>query len=189
MLHTLDEQGFVVLDDVLDATAVARIASLFDAGTDATGTLHIPLGNEITAPLIEHPRVLECVRHILKHDFGVQHISGRNPLPGFGLQGLHTDWYFNPGDGTYLVATALWVLDDFTLTNGATRVIPGSHRNSAQLPKQLRQPEAHHPDEQLVLAKAGSVLVFNGHLWHSGTRNQSKGPRRIVQCQYVRKGK
>jgi hypothetical protein len=32
---------------------------------------------------------------------------------------------------------------------------------------------------------AGSVLFFNGHLWHGGTRNESRSPRRILQCQFV----
>lgn len=185
MLHSLDREGFVILEDLLDAHAIARIAALFDTSADATGTLHIPLGSEITAGIADHPRVLDCVRHILQRDFAVQHISGRNPLPGFGLQGLHTDWYVNPGEGAFVAATALWLLDDFTKTNGATRVVPRSHLDPAALPKQLRQPDAHHPHEQVVVAKAGSVLVFNGHLWHGGTRNQSNGPRRVIQCQYV----
>jgi ectoine hydroxylase-related dioxygenase (phytanoyl-CoA dioxygenase family) len=77
------------------------------------------------------------------------------------------------------------MLDAFTARNGATRVVPGSHRASGPLQKSIRDPAANHPRQELVTAPAGSVLVFNGHLWHSGTRNESDGPRRALQLQYV----
>ncbi len=51
--------------------------------------------------------------------------------------------------------------------------------------KAFADPESHHPEETIVIARAGSVLVINGHLWHSGTRNRSRGPRRVVQCVFV----
>jgi ectoine hydroxylase-related dioxygenase (phytanoyl-CoA dioxygenase family) len=39
--------------------------------------------------------------------------------------------------------------------------------------------------ERTVIAKARSALVFNGRLWHSGARNESNRPRRVIQCQFV----
>jgi ectoine hydroxylase-related dioxygenase (phytanoyl-CoA dioxygenase family) len=82
------------------------------------------------------------------------------------------------------VVTALWLLDDFTPDNGATQVVPGSHRLAKGSPRPMQQPESRHPDQKLVLAEAGSVLVFNGHLWHGGTRNESARPRRALQGQF-----
>ncbi len=64
-------------------------------------------------------------------------------------------------------------------------MLPGTHRMLEPLPKAMRQPESRHPDQKIVVAPAGSVLVFNGHLWHSGTRNESKLLRRVLQCQFV----
>ncbi len=49
----------------------------------------------------------------------------------------------------------------------------------------MSAPASRHPDEVLAVASAGSVLVFNGHLWHGGTRNDGTGPRRALQCQFV----
>jgi ectoine hydroxylase-related dioxygenase (phytanoyl-CoA dioxygenase family) len=37
------------------------------------------------------------------------------------------------------------------------------------------------PEERRILGAAGSLLVFNGHLWLGGTRNDSASPRRVVQ--------
>jgi len=77
--------------------------------------------------------------------------------------------------------TALWMLDDFSAENGATRVVPGSHLIVRPLAKDYAQPLAHHPDEKVVIGRAGDVLIFNAYLWHSGRRNESQGPRRAVQ--------
>jgi ectoine hydroxylase-related dioxygenase (phytanoyl-CoA dioxygenase family) len=46
----------------------------------------------------------------------------------------------------------------------------------------MADPSSHHSEERIIVAAAGSVLVFNGHLWHSGTRNQTALRRRVLQC-------
>src|SRR5262249_1582533 len=83
------------------------------------------------------------------------------------------------------MVTTLWLLDDFTLDNGATRLVPGSHHMANPLPKRFLQPESRHPAEQQVIAWAGSVLLFNSHLLHSGTRNRSGARRRVLQGGFV----
>ena len=65
---------------------------------------------------------------------------------------------------------------------GSTRIVPGTHRLPGQVPKAIADPGGHHTDELIVTGAAGSVLLFNGHLWHSGTRNNSRGSRRALQC-------
>lgn len=185
MLQQLDKDGFVIVPEILSEGEIVNMRTIFDAAADESGTQHVPLetGDARVAGTHDHPRVLELIRHILRREFAVQHLSGRNPLPGFGLQGLHTDWY--TAGPPYVAATALFLLDAFTVTNGATRLVPGSHLLSTRLPKELQQPHAHHPHEIVVAAPAGAALVFNGHLWHGGTRNDSRGPRRALQCQWV----
>ena len=53
------------------------------------------------------------------------------------------------------------------------------------LPKKMAQPESRHPDQKLITATAGSVLIFNGHLLHGGTRNEAGRRRRVLQCPFV----
>ena len=72
-----------------------------------------------------------------------------------------------------------------TATNGATRVVPGSHPVPNPLSKSRSQPESRHPNEKIVVAEAGSVLLFNSHLLHSGTRNVSGERRRVLQCSFA----
>lgn len=73
-------------------------------------------------------------------------------------------------------------MDDFTVENGATRLVPGTHLLTAKPEKYMLQPNYTHPKQISAVASAGSVLIFNGHLWHSGMINQSKGHRRVLNC-------
>lgn len=190
--RALDDEGFVVLAGVLSRAELVAMRAAFErvVGPEPgdTGTRHADrlLGEDpaFERALLE-PRLLAAALHVLARPFRPQVFGARDPLPGFGRQGLHTDWMpLAPGDEPAVV-TALWALDDFTATNGATRVVPGSHRFPARLPKSLQDPAARHPDERLALARAGDVLVFNGHLLHAGTRNESSGSRRAIQVQFV----
>lgn len=176
---------------VLTTDMVARLQAKFESvagSADGSGTRHVDgasLSDEGRNPLLTDPLLLAVVRHILRRPFRVLLVNGRDPRPGYGLQGLHADWLPRlPGD-PYSVVTALWLLDPFTPTNGATRLVPGSHLLPGLPSKQLRAPQSRHPDETIVTGEAGGLLAFNGHLWHSGTRNDSHRPRRVVQCQFV----
>lgn len=97
---------------------------------------------------------------------------------------LHMDCVDLGPSAPYRAVTVLGLIDAFTEENGATRVVPGSHLARRPPPKGFADPASRHPDQVVVTASAGSVLVFNGHLWHSGTRNRSGGHRRAVQCSF-----
>jgi ectoine hydroxylase-related dioxygenase (phytanoyl-CoA dioxygenase family) len=77
-----------------------------------------------------------------------------------------------------VVVNTMWALDDFTADNGATRLIPGSHRWVD------RQPAA---DDPVVLAEmsAGSVAFYVGRIWHGGGANRTTRPRLGVILEYV----
>jgi ectoine hydroxylase-related dioxygenase (phytanoyl-CoA dioxygenase family) len=79
------------------------------------------------------------------------------------------------------------MLDDFTESNGATRLVPGTHRLLSPPSKSFADPASRHSEQKIIVGAAGSVLVFNGHLWHSGTRNESNYSRRALQLAFVGK--
>ena len=195
--EALDREGYVVLPGVVDVDWLEQLRAAFESGCEKdggatvvkeSGTRHL---NDLVNrdPVFEdvytHPRVLAAVHHILRDAFRVSQIGGRDPLPGYGQQGLHADWTARSKGEPFRIVTAIWLLDDFTGENGATRVVPGTHHLLTQPPKSLADPASRHPDQRIIVAKAGSVLVFNGHLWHSGTANKSPRPRRVVQCSFV----
>ena len=87
------------------------------------------------------------------------------------------------------VCNAVWMLDDFTTENGATRVIPGSHKWGRRPQDVLEDPLAPHPQEVLVLGRAGSIAVMNAHAWHGGTANRTPAPRLAMHAFYCRRDK
>jgi ectoine hydroxylase-related dioxygenase (phytanoyl-CoA dioxygenase family) len=105
-------------------------------------------------------------------------IAGPGGLP----MALHADQVHIPlhcwGEAP-LMANVLWMLDDFTETNGATRVVPGSHTRHA-----LPGPDAE--DEAVpVEGPAGTALVFEGRLWHgTGGNTTSDVQRRGILAYY-----
>jgi ectoine hydroxylase-related dioxygenase (phytanoyl-CoA dioxygenase family) len=86
------------------------------------------------------------------------------------------------------VCNSIWLLDDFTQDNGATRVVPGSHLSGKSPGDVLADTRDPHPSEVLLTAPAGTVVVFNSHLWHGGTMNRSSRPRRAMHSYFTRRG-
>jgi ectoine hydroxylase-related dioxygenase (phytanoyl-CoA dioxygenase family) len=189
-LDALDRDGYAVVPDALDRATIEQLRRAFELTPQVSGTQHVRVADDTPEAAVwrglgEHPAAVAAARHILGRPYRVREIHGRNPLPGFGQQGLHADWVPRTPGSPYFVVTTLWMIDDFTPDNGATRIVPGSHLISKPLPKPLAQPLSRHVEERIVTGRAGSMLVFNGHLWHSGRRNDSANPRRAAQMVMV----
>ena len=75
----------------------------------------------------------------------------------------------------------MWMLDDFTEENGATRVVPGSHLWDGQ-PEQRKV----YPGEVQATGTAGTVVVFDSRLFHAGGANRSAAPRRGLTVFFCR---
>jgi ectoine hydroxylase-related dioxygenase (phytanoyl-CoA dioxygenase family) len=86
----------------------------------------------------------------------------------------------------YSAATAIWMLDPFTVGNGATAFVPGSHLLGKSPKQVLADLNASHQDEIIVEGRAGDVLVFNGHCWHAGRPNLTDRHRRALLVHYLR---
>ena len=193
--EALDRDGYVVFPGVIDADWLGRLRKAFEEAASQdrkpgkeTGTRHandLVNGDAVFEGVYSHPKILASVYHVLRCPFRLSQIGGRDPLPGFGQQGLHADWFVRAKGEPFRVVTTICLLDDFTANNGATRLVPGTHRLLTHPPKSLAAPANRHPEQKIIIAKAGSVLAFNGHLWHSGTLNDSNLPRRVLQCVFV----
>src|SRR5690242_6293912 len=72
-----------------------------------------------------HPKVLAAVAHVLGGEIKLSSLNSRAALPGKGLQQLHADWGKAVNPGEYQVCNSIWLIDDFTKDNGATRAVPG----------------------------------------------------------------
>lgn len=157
-----------------------------------------------------YDRCLECAPMLgaawhLLGEFKLHGANLREPLKGQGHQDLHAD-VPKKFEGDWWVANGLFLFDDMRLDNGPTRVVPGSHRwpslniphvnwgdwepptlspeEEALIPDDLTAP---HEKEIRVEAPAGSVVIINSALWHSGTVNRSGERRRVLHLTYTRR--
>ena len=134
--------------------------------------------------VIVTPTILECMAHVLGPNFKLSSVNVRSTNPHAEAdQPLHCDSGALPDERGYSVCNSVWMLDDFTPENGATRMIPGSH-----LWRKLPPPGMYeaHPQQQLVTGKAGTVVVMNAHMWHGGTANRTGASRRAMHVYYTR---
>jgi ectoine hydroxylase-related dioxygenase (phytanoyl-CoA dioxygenase family) len=200
----LDELGYVVLDGFMDAALLrdlrARILALFDeegerAGSEFRTEPHARrLANlvdkgDVFRRAIVLPPLLAYVRHVLGPAIKLSSLNARSADPHNEAQPLHVDMAAIPDERGYWVCNTVWMLDDFTPDNGATRVVPGSHRWGTRPQDVLEDPLAAHPQEALVTGKAGSLAVMNAHLWHGGTANRTAAPRLAMHAFYCRRDK
>jgi ectoine hydroxylase-related dioxygenase (phytanoyl-CoA dioxygenase family) len=201
----LDEEGYVVLSDGMDADRLnalrVRILELFDEEGDRAGhefkqeehahrLANLVDKGDVFRQSVMLPRVLECVRHVLGPAMKLSSLNARSADPHTeDGQPLHVDMGAIPDDRGFWVCNTVWMLDDFTPTNGATRLVPGSHRWGTRPQDVLADPLAAHPDEILLTGKAGSIAVMNAHLWHGGTANRTPAPRLAMHGFYCRSDK
>lgn len=193
-LAALDEHGFVVLPTLLDESEVERLRAEFErlvAGDPDTRTHELgnrrttaANDNDVFAVCWRHRAALESAAHLLGSTFQVGHVDLRDPEPRYGgVQRLHPDHGPTPEPGI----TATWFLDRFTVDNGATRMLPGSHRSpprSDEVP--IPGTEIPGPGEVLAVGPAGSLLLRDARLFHAGGLNRSDGPRRSALVFYQR---
>lgn len=193
-LARLEADGYVVLPDAVDADVLARIRGELDPYLASapfgrndfegfcTQRLYALFAKApATAALVAHPAVLALVDHYLAQPCLLSANIAINVHPGETAQDLH------PDDGYCGVlrprqaygVSAIWAMDDFTATNGATEVLPGSHRFGSE-----PAPAADDPRIRSIEMRAGSVLVFLGTTYHRGGANRSDGIRLAITPQY-----
>jgi ectoine hydroxylase-related dioxygenase (phytanoyl-CoA dioxygenase family) len=206
----LDANGYLPLGPILSPEQLEairnRIQSLLEeegerAGAELLDSPYIRHPKEAGAdrladlvnkdPLFDifytHPRVLAAVACVLGKEMKLSSLNYRAAKPGMGLQKLHADWHEAVAPGDYKVCNSIWLLDDFSAANGATRLVAGTHLDGKLPQEVLEDPLATHPDEIIIEAPAGSVVIFNSHTWHGGTDNHTDQARRSVHSYFCRR--
>lgn len=182
----------LVPEEVMDAVG-GELAPWVDAtapGTDefsghATRRTGALLARSATSrDLVVHPTVRAAVDRVLSHATSYQlHLTQAIAIgPGETGQQIHRDqWAFDffPFPPGYEVqCNTLWAMTDFTAANGATRVIPGSHRF---------EDRRRFGEQDTVAAEMpkGSVLLYTGSLYHGGGANRTDQVRCGVNITYA----
>jgi len=127
-----------------------------------------------------HEAVLPIVEAVLDRGCLISSLSSVAIGPGESAQPIHADDQLIPLAKPHIpiICNTMWALTDFTDENGATRVIPGSHLRGGS-------PELGEVHETVPAEMArGSVLVFNGSLWHGGGANRTASRRVGIAANY-----
>jgi ectoine hydroxylase-related dioxygenase (phytanoyl-CoA dioxygenase family) len=195
-LAEIAEQGFTVLEEVvpddLRSELVARIdRAMHDAAT--------PLGTNVflgrrtrrlfnllardpffaRVPLFEP--ALSLAEGVLDEGLLLSSLTAISMGPGQQPQPFHADDGSIPLPRPHVPITcvAIWALTDFTAGNGGTRIVPGSHRydhkpRKGEVTGGWVQPEM----------PAGSILVYDGSVWHGGGENATDERRLGIVCNH-----
>ena len=188
--------GAVIVDDVVAPALLDRLQAEMQPFIDATRYGNSTISGRATRrtgglagrsaaarDLMMHPLVRGVMRHVITHPVGLQ-LSNTELItidPGELHQPLHRDqdiWPFPFPPGYEPLCSMMWPLNgDFTIENGATRVVPRSHKTGFR---------SSFRDEEIVQAQMtrGSVLFWTGSVYHSGAANNSDSPRQGVMVSY-----
>lgn len=192
---TLQERGFVVIPGPVPPALMPRLAGAYDlAMASATGD-DIRIGSTTTRvndcvnrgaefdDLYVFRPLLEACRRVIGRPFKLSSLLARTLRPYQPAQGLHVDVRRDSADWPLL--GFILMVDEFRPDNGATRLVPGSHRWPGAPEETISDLQARHDAEVLACGKAGSLLVFNGSAWHGHTANTSSAPRRSLQGFFI----
>ena len=193
ILAALDRDGLAITKNVLDRSTCAAIREELVAILDDTPTGRNDFEGFATKRIYRlfaktrafdewavHPVLLG----VLQRTIGQCQLSAPTGIqigPDEPAQVLHRDdsIYPLPAPHAEVVINTMWAFDDFTIANGATRFIAGSHRWPPS-----RRPCASDPLTHAVMP-AGSVAFYTGSIWHGGGANTTDRPRLGVILEYV----
>ena len=197
LVTAIERDGYAIVRELLDPETLARLsgelaphlAATESGGPDAffgqrTKRFGALLSRcPTTRDMVVHPLLLEiadrvlgpyCARYRI-HYTGVMHIE-----PGETAQAMHRDTGLYPiqNPAPPLTLATMWAVSDFTEENGATRIVPGSHR----------WPDGRVPAPDEIAAAempAGSMLVYVGSTIHGGGANRANAARCGVALHYA----
>ena len=186
--YALQTDGFIVIPGPVPAARLAKLADLYDEAVAGALPDDMKVGSTTTRirdfvnrdpefdELYLHPPLLQASCLVIEQPFKLSTMHARTLRPRTPAERLHVDF---PSDaqGWPMVAFIL-MLDAFAPENGATCFIPGSQGM-----------EAPPAPASLVPAcgQAGSLIVFNGSVWHGHGPNHTDTPRRSIQGAYIRR--
>jgi ectoine hydroxylase-related dioxygenase (phytanoyl-CoA dioxygenase family) len=191
----LARDGYTIVDDAFDvALAEALLADLerlerelgesggknvFE-GLSTVRIYNLLARGRLYEQIPVHETVLTLVEGVIGRSCLVSSLSSIAIGPGENAQPIHADDQLIPLAKPHvpIICNSMWALTDFTDANGATRIVPGSHRAVAH-------PELGRDYETVAaVMRRGSILVFDGSVWHGGGANRTETRRVGIAMNY-----
>lgn len=194
----VEADGYAIIHDVIDDDAchqliaeIDRVEREFDItfgqngfeGFETRRIFNLIARGPSFRDLVINQTILQSIEGLLGEDFLLSGTTSMHIGPGETIQPLHSDdgMITLPRPHPATMVTTLWALSTFTSQNGATRLIPGSHKLKGITPG-----SGHEDDILLAEMPAGSVLILHGSTWHGGGANTTAQVDRYgLSIQYV----
>ncbi|HEX5733972.1 MAG TPA: phytanoyl-CoA dioxygenase family protein [Blastocatellia bacterium] len=186
----LHKVGFIIIQGPVACANLGRLAAAYDASVSGADPSDVSIGSTTTRVhdfvnrgpdfdgLYVYRPILGACCSVIGQPFKLSTMLARTVNPHSPAQALHVD-FPRDADGWPMVGFIIMV-DEFRSDNGATRFVPGSHKWSTS-------PAADHARQALACGPAGSMIIYNGSIWHGHSANQTGEPRRSIQGAYIRR--
>jgi len=202
ILQSLNQDGFAVLPGVIPPEEVSRVR---DSIVDTVGkhSSTPPPNGVVTgllrkdlsmAPYLTHPRFMGMMTGLFGDHFKISFITGLVNSAGVKRGPMHADWPYNqnaaarvrsPYPDVVMHMVTMWMLTDYTIENGGTHIIPGSHlRDYAPRSGSQYDPMKTYRNEVQLQGKAGDVGIFDARTGHATAENRTSDPRIGVLIRY-----
>ena len=208
-----DDEGFIVFENLISSNEVEEYLNALDPylkenikgrnnfeGLKTNRIYGLLDKSEIFGKMVTNSVVMQFVRDELGESALLSALLAINLMPGETVQPWHTDDGYvhvempHPSFGI----SAFWALTDTNKENGATELLPGSHKwDKSKLAKYIKLDdyqsegflghnlsEAPENEKKIIELSAGSLLLTKGTLIHRGGANNSDAPRLVVTPQY-----
>ncbi len=192
----LETDGFTVMEGVIPPSLVAELKDTLDRveaehgigyrDTSFEGKQTIRIYNLLRyheafwqVPIF--PDTLAVAERALDLGLQLSSLSAITLGPGQEAQPIHADTQMIPLPRPHvpIAINCIWALTDFTRDNGATRIVPGSHKWDQNPPY-----DRPYEDYEVAEMPAGSAILFNSQTWHGGGENVSDGRRYAIANYY-----
>jgi hypothetical protein len=196
IVRQLRDVGYVVIEGPVAHSECAQLAEAYDAAVHAAHPADVSIksstrvhdfvnrGHHFDGLYIYKPLLAACCR-IIGRPFKLSTMLARTIEPGAPAQGLHVD-FKGDADGWPMIGFIIMV-DEFRGNNGATRFVPGSHMSPQDPGEVMRDTSDVYEGQELACGQAGSMIVYNGSIWHGFTANRSDRSRRSIQGAFIRR--
>jgi Phytanoyl-CoA dioxygenase (PhyH) len=190
----LVDDGYTIIQDpVAHALTDAVRAAILRLAQESDGPIKghsaaLLLGRDpVFEQAVTTPKLLTLVEYLLGRGALLSQLIGSVRRKGPHTLGLHADnsWFPAPFPPWEIMCTACWVTDVFTEEAGSTLVIPGSHKHKTHPPRDVRKAL----DGAISIeAPKGSLVLWDGSVWHGNYPRQIDGERVVLHLTYTRVG-
>lgn len=192
----LRETGYAVMEGPVASDRLAQLSAAYDTAVlaahpddlsiSSSTRVHdfVNRGPDFDELYIYGPILAACC-HIIGRPFKLSSLLARTLEPGAPAQNLHVD-FKSAADGWPMTGFII-MIDEFRNDNGTTRLVPGSHRFSHSPADVMEDVTADYAGQELACGPAGSIIIYNGSVWHGFSANRSNARRRSIQGAFIRR--